>query len=452
MTRPSDRRGLAAAASLALVLGLLGWVRHRNFWSGAFDLGIFDQGVWQLSHGRAFVSLVERNVFADHLSPVLLLFVPLYWVAATPLWLLAGQAVALGAAVLPMRALARDLDVSPWLATGLVAASAPLLAAATFDFHSSTLAVPWVAATLLYGRRDEPRRALLAAIGVLVCRADLGFAVVAAGLLAGPRTRGRLVVTGLVGAVAGSALPGLFGKTNGWAPHFGHLGSGPLDAALHPWRVGEALLSEGSLRPLATWVLAAGCLVVLRGRWMVALVVAGLPVLLSRWGATEQPWFHYGAPMAPIAIGGTLAALDRRVAPWRPGPLRALVGTGVAVTLVTSSPLALAAPDQFRAWNVLRPAPGEPAAALAAVRPGDVVSADNRLAAHLAHRERIYLFPLPFGMVEGFFADGAEPDLRTYPPGLVDVVVAPTDEVDGKPIEGYEVVARVEGYVVLRRR
>lgn len=450
-TRGLDRGGLVAALLLAGALGTLGWVRHRNFWSGAFDLGIFDQAVWQLSEGRAFVSLVDRNVFADHFSPVLLLFVPLYWVAATPLWLIGGQAAALGLTVLPLRALARDVQVPPWWATALVCGSAPVLSAATFDFHPSTLAVPWVAMMLLYARRDHRFWALVAAAAVVLCRADLSLVLVAAAVVAGPRTRVPLALTGFVGAAVGSALPSLFGETNGWTLHFGHLGSSPVDALLHPWDLVGALLSDGSIRPLATWVLAAGCLVVLRPRWMLALVVAGLPVLLSSWGATALPWFHYGAPMAPIAIGGTIVSLDPRLQPWRVlAQFRPVIlAGGVLVAVAVASPLSASTPDQFRLWDVLRPSPGrDSTAAVTLVRDGDVVSADNQLVPHLSHREQIFMFPLPFAMAEGFLQGSAEPDLAGYPPGLVDVVVAPT----GTTINDYEVVERVAGFVILRRR
>lgn len=449
-----DRGGLVAAAALSVILGTLGWVRHRNYWTGAFDLGIFDQAVWQLAHGRAFTSILDRNIFADHFSLVLLLFVPLYWIAATPVWLLWGQAVALGATVLPLRAMAKDAGVPTWVATALVACSAPLLAAATFDFHPATLAVPFVAATLLYARRDERRRAVAFAAAIVLCRADLGLVIVAVAIVSGRRTRLPLAAVGVGAAIAGALVPGLFGETNGWAPHFGHLGSGPVDAALHPWHIVAALASEGSLRPLVTWVLAAGGLVLLQRRWMLALVVAGLPVLLSRWGATELPWFHYGAPMAPIAIGGTLFALSPDRPPWRMlGTFRSGIVVGsVSVAVVFASPLSALAPDQFRAWEVLHPAPGARAVAAAEIATDEVVSADNRIVPHLAHREQIYLYPVPFAIPEGFFAEGAEPDLSKYPPGLVDVVIAPAGLVPAHLTERYRVVDRVQGFVILRRR
>lgn len=449
-----DRSGLAAAGALAVLLAALSWLRHQSFWSGAFDLGIFDQAVWQLAHGRDAISLVDRRVFADHFSPVLLLFVPLYRIAATPAWLLAGQALALGATVLPLRALARDLAAPPAAATWLTAASSPLLAAALFDFHPSTLAVPFIATTILYGRRDRTGPALAGSLGVALCRADLGLTVVAAAIVAGRRTRLPLVLSGVAMSLLGAVGPGLFGETNGWAPHFGHLGDGPLDAALHPWVIVGALVSSEALRPLLVWLLAAGAIVVLRPRWLGALLVAGLPILLSRWGATGEPWFHYGAPMVPFAIGGTLDALGQardRSAAWR-RRVAPIVVVAPVLVLATASPLSPSAPDQFQLWVTLSsPSGWDAEAAIEQVEPGEVVSADNRLVPHLAHREQVFMFPLPFGMIDGFFAPDAEPDLDHYPSDLIDVVIATQDTVDGRPIPGYVVVDRVPGFVVLRR-
>ena len=52
--------------------------RHDRYVTTGFDLGIFDQAVWLMSRGRApFVTTIGIDVFADHVSPVLLAFVPL---------------------------------------------------------------------------------------------------------------------------------------------------------------------------------------------------------------------------------------------------------------------------------------------------------------------------------------------------------------------------------------
>ena len=87
LDRPErDRAGWLVGGVLAVVLGGLGCLRHRNVWTGGFDLGVFDQGIWLLSQGLApEVTVNGRNLFADHLSVVTLAFVPLYRLSATPM-------------------------------------------------------------------------------------------------------------------------------------------------------------------------------------------------------------------------------------------------------------------------------------------------------------------------------------------------------------------------------
>ena len=451
--RSFDGPGLLAALGIAGALFALSWLRHRNHWTG-FDLAIFDQGAWQISQGRTHISIVERHVMADHFSPVLYLFGALYRVAATPVWLFGAQALALGATVLPMRGIARHLGLPESRATALLALSGPLLAAGLFDFHPATLAVPFLAAAVLCGLQDRPVAAALAGVAAAACRADLALVLVAAAVVARPRARASLLGVGAGAALVSAVLPGRFGDTNGWSPHFGHLGSGPVDAVLHPWEPLGHLLSPSSLSILLLWVVAAGAAVVLRPRWMVAVVLAGLPVLLSRWEGTELPWYHYGAPVAVLAMAGTMAALsttDGSSNRWV-GRVRALWWGGPLLVLLVASPLSPAAPDVNRIWNVALGDDGRDVdGAVALVGDAEAVTADQRVLPHLSQRERAYLFPIPFGDAPDFFAEGSQPDLDGYGPDAVDVVVAgflPQDLVASGELE---VVAELDGLVVLRR-
>ncbi|MGV3760781.1 MAG: DUF2079 domain-containing protein [Actinomycetota bacterium] len=447
-----DGAGIGAAAALSTALFLIGTVRHRSYWSG-FDLAIFDQASWQLSQGRDHISIVDRHVLADHFSPVMYLFGALYRVRATPVWLLAAQAVAMGATILPMRGVARHLGLAPSRATWLAVGSAPLLAAAVFDFHPSTLAVPFIATVLLYAVQDRPAPTALAAVAVLLCRADLALTLLAVAILAPRRTRWLLVAMGGLGALVSAAVPGAFGETNGWSPHFGHLGSSPLQAALHPWDVMIELLSAEALATLAVWVLAAGVVVVMRPRWLLAVVVAGLPVLLSRWPGTALPWYHYGAPVVPIAVAGTLHALAAADLGGR-AILRTRWATALCplAALLVASPLSALAPDNVRVSSVLRIAPGtDPQAALDVVPGGAPISADQHLLPHVSHRERAYLFPIPFADAEGFFAEGSQPDLEDYSVASVDVVVARIGTEALVPSPPFREILRTDGFSVLLR-
>jgi hypothetical protein len=89
--------------------------------------------------------------------------------------------------------------------------------------------------------------------------------------------------------------------------------------------------------------------------------------------------------------------------------------------------------------------------AVALVGKGDAVSADQRVLPQLSQRERAHLFPIPFGDAPDFFAEGSQPDLDQYGPDAVDVVVAPYLPTDLVASGAFEVVAELDGLVVLRR-
>src|SRR5881227_3970681 len=63
----------------ALHFGHLTSEVHRGYGDSAFDIGLYDQGVWLLSRFHApFVTLMGRNLFGDHTQFSLLALVPLY--------------------------------------------------------------------------------------------------------------------------------------------------------------------------------------------------------------------------------------------------------------------------------------------------------------------------------------------------------------------------------------
>ena len=83
--RAVERSPARALWSAAAVAGtILFWValqRHRAFESHGYDLGIFTNAIWNLTHGNGYVSSVKHgiNLFADHQSPTFWLLAPLFW-------------------------------------------------------------------------------------------------------------------------------------------------------------------------------------------------------------------------------------------------------------------------------------------------------------------------------------------------------------------------------------
>lgn len=115
--------------------------RHYLFFSGAWDLGIFDQIFWSTLHGRFFYYSVEpwhgQNLLGSHFSPILVLLVPFYAIYPHPETLLVLQSFVIALGAVPVYHLARhELDERlAGLFPLLYLIYPPLLGANLFDFH-----------------------------------------------------------------------------------------------------------------------------------------------------------------------------------------------------------------------------------------------------------------------------------------------------------------------------
>ncbi len=451
---PEDPSGIAVAVLVASAYAVISIGRAWNGWAGGLDLGLFDQAVWHLSNGRApEVSFVGGSIFADHVSPVLVVFAPLYWLRPSPTWLLLGQSIALGASVVPMRRLACAVGAPRWLATVATVGSAPLLAAAAFDFHPLALATPGVAWMLVGAIEGQRRIALLGLTWVFVCRADAAFVAVGVAVLATSALRRQLAVLGLGGAAVGLLVPHLIGDARQtFDRYYRDLGDSPLDAARHPWRIATAVADRSFWETLAIWLLPVLFVAILKPRWLAALLVGGAPLLLSSWPGVSLPWFHNAAAMAPVAIGGALAAVGSARADLR-RPLGAALVAGCALALATQSPVSPRAPVAVKVPDVLGQNGSSLDQTLALVPADASVSAINQLAAPLAQRRWIYVFPCPFLELIAADDDAGLVDVCDGRSARPDIVLAEDTRRKGLEALGYDVTdAPTPGIVVGRWR
>lgn len=127
--------------------GLYASQRHLAFETGAFDIGVYTQPLWNFVHGRDFaVSIIEDNGpirWATHVEPILFLIAPLYALWPDPRTLLWLQVAGMSLAALPLYALAVRRLHREWIALVVVLAYflMPATEAVTlFDFHAVTFA------------------------------------------------------------------------------------------------------------------------------------------------------------------------------------------------------------------------------------------------------------------------------------------------------------------------
>lgn len=125
---------------------LLGLVRHWRFESFGYDLGIFDQEVWNYAHLRlpySTIKIPNMVILGDHFSPSLALLGPLYLFWPGAKFLIVFQAVFMGISALPIYFLGRKILKSKLLAIVITISYLTFFGlqnAVAFDFHEITLA------------------------------------------------------------------------------------------------------------------------------------------------------------------------------------------------------------------------------------------------------------------------------------------------------------------------
>lgn len=228
-TRPAFALVTLGAVGYAVFFSYHTIVHHRNLHSTSFDLGIFDNLMWNLVHGgplfKASPALgPEGSHLARHATFVAYALAPAYALWPAPETLLAIQAVLVGAAAIPLFLFARR-HVGSWagcLLAGAYLLYPPVHGANLYDFHFLTIAPVflWLSLHLLEARRD--RLAALAIAVTLSVREDVAVGVAILGaylVLSGERPRAGLVVAAVAVAYV-AAVRGVIMPSAGQAPFF----------------------------------------------------------------------------------------------------------------------------------------------------------------------------------------------------------------------------------------
>src|SRR5215207_9617729 len=92
---------LAMSGALFMAAASLG--RHAAYQSNAYDLGFFDQIIWNTSRGHFFeTSFVKYNFLGQHFDPVLLVFAAFYRLGAGVESLLIAASLMASLAAVPL--------------------------------------------------------------------------------------------------------------------------------------------------------------------------------------------------------------------------------------------------------------------------------------------------------------------------------------------------------------
>ena len=302
-----------AAAAVGLFMFGLAVMRHWAFDSHGFDLGIFTNVMWNLTHGNGYLSAVKGgiNLFVDHQSPTWWVLAPLFWLAPHPETLLLLQALGLAAGGPALYHLgARHFGRQHWAPVALpwlYWAYLPLRNANAFDFHPEVFMLPlflWAFVGLLSERGWAKALGVAAIVAALGAKESAPVVAVGIGIawaLCGGGWRGVAL------AAAGVAVfffdvkvvPRLLDAEDyAYMDLYGHFGGGLTGLMLAPFAQPllffSQLISAERLNFLF-WTLAPlGFLPLFHWRAALAVLPPYLMLFLAEGDQRVQIVFHYG--------------------------------------------------------------------------------------------------------------------------------------------------------------
>ncbi|MBL1209046.1 DUF2079 domain-containing protein [Geminocystis sp. GBBB08] len=169
-----------------IIFFLASSLRHNLYNSNAYDLGIFDNGIYLISQGKnPYVSFRELHILGDHAAWILYLIAPLYVILPTVYWLFIIQSFALAIAILPIWHLGKlmGLTDSKTKTVCLIYILYPLIFNVNlFDFHPEVIAVPLFFSAILAVRSNNFFGFIISIFFILGCKAVLALNIMMMGI------------------------------------------------------------------------------------------------------------------------------------------------------------------------------------------------------------------------------------------------------------------------------
>ena len=394
---------------------------HHGLGTSSYDVGLYEQGVWLLAHGKApFVTLMGRNMFGDHASFILLGLAPIYRLFPNAGTLFFFQSLVIGLGSLPVFLAARRRLQSEGMAVALAVCF--LLHPAVGwtnreNFHPDCVLALFVGMAIYGALERKWRLYWVFVILTILVKEDVSLVLVPLGVWVAMRRDVRYGVATAIAAV-GATLLGMFAvmrsligvpTRNGWRIPFGGP-SGLLEETIErPGNVIEHFRSDN--RPFYFWQMTFPMAFVFLRRPSVAaisLVVISTNMLSTFWYQYHLE-YHYSMIAVPAIVIGTVYALEAFGRRRRQLVTGAVLLTSVWACLMWGVvPLGkLIEPGSKDPIGRTQPyywPPSHPVAVAAReifpdVPDGASVSAYHALTPHLANRELIYQFPNPFRAV-----------------------------------------------------
>ena len=386
---------------------------HQLYQTFGWDLGFFDQLLWQVNRGNFnFISTIgDINILGDHFQPIIYLLAPLYWFWDDVRIILIAQVLLVTAAAVPLFLLAKRKIKSD--SAALAIAVAYLLFSGTQftitnEFHQSAFIPLLLSLGLYWLEIGRKQRGVMTLLSLLLVKEELALLLAALGLM---YLCVKRIKEGLILLTVGTAsffilinwlIPAL--SSQGKYIHFGYgsLGETPVEVAIvtagNPIDVLERFISpKVKMEQVVSSLVSFGGLPILSPVSLIPVAEQYAVRFLDdrnihRWINNN----HYSAPLGPLLAYGTIMSISflLRSDPAKRGRTFLLSLYLVFVSVVTAGVLKTPIWIVFKPQLYFTPQWVEDADRLVAAVPAGVgVAANNSLAPHLTHRDKLYLLP-----------------------------------------------------------
>jgi uncharacterized membrane protein len=399
------------------VFSALSVARHDAFETLAYDLGNYDQAVWNTIHGRLlrFTNVKGLTIrLAQHVEPILLPVSLFYLIYSNPKTLLVLQTVVVALGAWPVYLLAREKLRSEF--GGIVFAAAYLLspaleAANLYDFHAVTLAPTFLLWAFYFLEKEKDLWFIAFSVLAMSCKEEMSLLIVMIGLYTfflrkRKKIGTAMIVVGVIWFYVAVYIIIPWANPQGKSQYLAYYedwGDNPLEIALTMigQRAWWLIFNKGNFDYLFRLLLPLAFLPLF---YLPVLLIAfpSLAInLLSGNMLMHRPeMFHYAGPLVPFAILAALwgaGFLVQRLGRWMPGGAKSLSHLLSCLVLACSlgyhcyrgfSPLSV----RFR-WPAVTEHHRLAQELIDRIPPTASVSAQLNLNPHVSHREKLYIFP-----------------------------------------------------------
>jgi uncharacterized membrane protein len=395
--------------------------KHATFQTAGFDLGNWDQMIWGTIHVRPFwitqYANTTTNSLGGHVEFILLLLFPLYGIHAGPETLLIFQPMFVSLGALPVYWLAQERLGSK--IAGLIFVAVYLLypaleSAISFDFHSLTLAVPFLTYALwaMYTRRY--RLFGVMAILAMSCKEDIPLLVLMLGLyilIVQRNPRVGLITLGgsaLWFALANYVIVPAF-SLSGDSIHIhrysemgGSMSQVIFTIVTNPWQAIQIATAGNKLFYWIRFTMPVAFTALLDP---FTLVLVAPTLFINTLGhyppAYQLDLYHSSTPLAVYVTFASINGLARLIKFAEPkfkhvraGFLRnALLAMVLLVTLAYQMQFGHTPIGRYFGWPTVTEHHHKAEAMLAQIPPQAAVAAQNNLVPRLSQRQWIFILP-----------------------------------------------------------